>query len=213
MMRLFPTRQPATSRTSDGGVTLVELIVVLSLLGVVLNVAYALFFTTNRIGDAVEAQSQAADQTRLAVDRIARDVCGSVEATQGQGALLIAQPRQCAMYSEVDAGEPPELVTYTVCGQTLYRSVAQSVTTVPPYVFAAPTTPTALVTGLDPSWTGAVFVYYNDQSPPTQVAAGDCADISAVAIHLVNTATVGQSTVSANSSTWVKIRSVFNSLD
>jgi hypothetical protein len=192
---------------------LAELIVVLSLLPVVIGAVYMLFFTTNRLSDQTQAQSQATEQTRPAVEEITNEVRQSAEIVEGQGVFCIAEARRCAFYSDVDHDGTPELVTYRVSGQTLYRSVADATTPMPPYTYGPAGPETAVVTGIDPNWTDSVFAYYNDQDPATQVTAGDYADISALAIHIINTATVGGTTASVDVSTWVKIRSVFNSLD
>lgn len=214
MRRLERMRlQPPSVPSPDAGVSLAELLVVAALLPIVIGGAFLLASTTDRMSDRAQAQFQATEQTRLAVDQITNEARGSVEIVEGQGTFCIAEARRCAFYADVDHDGTPELVTYRVSGQAIYRSVAEPTTPMPPYTYGPAGPETAVVTGIDPNWSGSVFTYYNDQDPATQVAAGDYADISALAVHIINTAVVDGVTASVDMSTWVKIRSVFNSLD
>ena len=206
-------RSASHSPAEDDGVSLVELMIVVGLMSVVIAGAYFLFNAANTMSDATQARQVAADEARLAMDLVSRELRQAEEISDGAGVFTAAQARDCSFYADVDRDDTPELVRYRIVGTAMLRSVAQPTLSVPPYDYAAASAETTVARGIDSSWSGAAFTYYGDADPPTVVASGHYSDISAVALHVVDKATVSRSTVSVDVSTWVKIRSVHNSVN
>lgn len=198
---------------AQDGFTLTEMLITVSLTGVVMAAAYLVLLSVGTMSDQIEARSVAAEESRLVFDRLTRDLRQSQEITDGKGVFEGAEPRLCSFYSDLDYDGVPELVKYFVQDDSVYRTIAQATTVVPPYTFGADSQRELLVTSLQDGWTGDVFEYYRSGNPPTEVSAGNSEDISAVKIQLINTATVSRKTAHVDASTWVKIRSVHNSID
>jgi prepilin-type N-terminal cleavage/methylation domain-containing protein len=197
----------------DSGVTLGELLVVMTLMGVVLAAAYTLTNALSGWTNRVDARVRASDEARLLMDRMTRELRQAVEVTDGGGAFTQALPRQCAFYSDIDRDGSPEIVSYRVAGNVLYRGVAEPSRVVPPYTPYGTTVESVLVRSIDALWTGSAFTYYDRSDPPVQVSSGTPEDISAVSLRLVNSVTVGGVKGVADRSTWVKVRSVKNAID
>jgi prepilin-type N-terminal cleavage/methylation domain-containing protein len=210
----------ATWAARDEGVTLTELVIVMSLLTVVVFAAYMLFDAVSGMTDRVEARSRAADEARLALDRITRELRqAQAISTEEPGAFAAAGmgPRDIQFYSDVDHDEAPELVRYRVVGTALKRSVAQPTNNVPPYTpfltASAETTTASLLDAALASSTGVIFSYYDGADPPQPVGSGLVQDISAVQVHLIDGARVGAITAYVDVETWVKVRAVNNEIE
>jgi hypothetical protein len=198
---------------NDAGMTIIELIVVCTLLPVILGAGYLLLEAGNTIANQTDARQQATDQSRDVLAKLTTELRQAVEISEGDGAFAVAQPRQCEFYSDVDHDNVPELVQYRVSGTSLVRSVAHASTISPPFTYGAFSTETTVATGMPTSWTGAVFTYYDGSATPAVVPPSQMASASAVSIRLVNSATTGKNTVQVDLGTWVKVRSIHNSID
>ncbi len=198
---------------NDAGVSLIELLIVCMLLPIVLGSGYLLMESGSTMSHETDARQQATNESRNALAKLTTEFRQAVEIAEDNGAFSIAEARRCAFYSDVDHDNVPELVQYRIVGTTLMRSVAEATTVSPPFSFSAASAETTIARGVPSSWTGAVFTYYNGSNPPAAVSSADRAQASAVAIHLVNSAMVAQHTVKVDLATWVKIRSIHNSID
>ena len=72
-----PPRNPPAAPRGDSGVGLVELIVVMVLMGVVGSITTTLIVSSLRSSQVVAAQADSADQARLGVDRLTRELRGA----------------------------------------------------------------------------------------------------------------------------------------
>jgi hypothetical protein len=213
-MRTGHLRQHAGERASgDSGVTLSELLVIMTLMGVLLAATYTLTNALSGWTNRVDARVRASDDARVLMDRMTRELRQAVEVKDGDGAFTQALPRQCAFYSDIDRDGSPEIVSYRVAGNVLYRGVAEPSRAVPPYTPYGTAVEAVLVRSIDALWTGSAFTYYDRSDPPVQVSSGTPEDISAVSLRLVNSVTVGGVTGVADRSTWVKVRSVENAIE
>ena len=205
----------------EEGMTLVELLVVCALLPIVLGSGYLLMQTGTRMSNESDARQQATDQSRNVLAMLTTEYRQAVEVKDNGGAFAVALPRECQFYSDVEhvpaAPNVPELVRYRIVGTSLKRSVAYATSVSPQapdgFTYNAFSAETTVATGVPTSWTGPAFTYYDAADPPAVVASADSENVSAVAIHLINSAVVGQNTVQVDLSTWVKIRSIHNSID
>lgn len=197
----------------DAGFTLTELLVVTLLMGMVLGLVYVVMGAVSSTADSLEARTVATEENRQMMDQVTRELRQAQEIVEGEGVFLRAQPRQCAFYADVDHDGVPELIEYRVQGQTLYRSEARSQTAVPPYTFGQPGAETVVAESMSSGFTGNVFTYYDNEDPAGEVASGHPEDVSAVKLRLVTGKTVNRKTAFVDLSTWVKIRSVHNTID
>jgi prepilin-type N-terminal cleavage/methylation domain-containing protein len=193
------------------GVTLTELLIVISLLSVVVIAAYLLFDAVSGMADLVEAKSRATDQTKLAMERIIRELRQAQEIQDGGGAFAAnLLPTDMSFYANVDrSSEAPELVRYRQSGVRLLRSVRYATVQVPPYGTYLPATPTETVvlSMMDLAIT-PVFAGLNT----SETVTADKALISSVEIKLKNGATAGRRTSYCEMTTKVKVRSVQNAI-
>ncbi len=197
---------------NDAGFTLTELMVVTMLMGMVIGLVFMVLGVVNSMADTLEARTIATDENRMVMDQITRELRQAQEIVEGDGVFLRAQPRQCAFYADVDHDGVPELIEYRVVSRTLYRSETPATAIVPPYTFGSPRSD-VVMTSLDGAWSGNVFTYYDNQEPAREVSAGHPEDISAVRLRLINGKQVNTRTSFVDLSTWVKIRSVHNTID
>jgi prepilin-type N-terminal cleavage/methylation domain-containing protein len=171
------------------GVTLTELLIVISLLSVVVIAAYLLFDAVSGMADLRQAQ----------------------EIQDGGGAFAANMaPTDMSFYANVDrSSEAPELIRYRQSGARLLRSVRYGTLQVPSYGTYLPATPTETVvlSMMDPAVT-TLFVGMNT----SETATTDKALISSVEIRLRNGATAGRRTAYCEMTTKVKVRSVQNAI-
>jgi len=197
--------------SSDRGVTLVELLVVVSLLSVVMATAYLLQGSASAMSDQIEARATAYEESRKAVDRITRELRQAVEITDKGGAVERAQPPHIEFYSDVNNDGAPELVEYDGQTGSLVRTIFDPTTVVPPFTFHSSASTSSVV--IESLGSHDIFTYYDRADPPHLIVPGHREDVSAVSLHLINSATVNGSTASVDVATWVKIRSILNSVN
>jgi len=198
---------------TDQGFTVVELVIVASLMSVVIGIAYLLFNSTVGMSDRIMTRSIVAEQVRGSADSMTRELRQAREIVTGNGVFANAQARQCSFYMDVNRDNVPERVTYLMNGVRLVRTQASATTSVPPYSFGADGAQRTLITTISPTFTGPVFQYFDTYG--TVLTSSQSARCSATAVHLVASSPVpGTLTenVTVDLSTWVKIRSVFNSI-
>ncbi len=211
MKRPLDTRAACGLVRRECGISVAELLTVLTILGMVVTFAYLAFNSASGISDATQAQSQAREAGMRVLDMMALEIRQAREAHHGNGAFAIWGPRDCAFFADVTRDGHPEKIRYYVSNGKLFRTVAPPANSAEPYVFGAEGPPHVVLDGIKPSWTGNVFTYYA-QAHPSVLATTPVA-ISAVGLNLVNDATIGTRTASVELSTTVKVRSVHNELD
>jgi prepilin-type N-terminal cleavage/methylation domain-containing protein len=199
---------------SEEGFTLTELMISITLMGVVLSAAYLLLNTVSLDSNLVQARSQAAEENRHAMEVISTEIRQAVEAVSSYGAFdsSTLSATYCTIYSDIDRDGVPEKVSYYVQNGKLMKTAYQHGIAFSPYNFSATQMagyPKVVVSGVT---NADVFTYFDGQSPPQVVPASRSQDISAVTIHIVDTATVSGSVGTSDITTWVKIRSVHNSV-
>ncbi len=201
------------SARDDSGFTLSEMLVVSLLVSVIISATYFVLNTVSGLSDTVEARAVAADESRLFLDTITRELRQAEEPIEGNGVVATAQDRQIIFYTDLDHNGIPERVTYYVSSGALYRTQATATNMVAPYTWSANSAPRRMISQIKSDWTGKIFAYYKQSQPPVLISSGAVADISAVQIEVNNAATFGTKTAYVNQKTWVKVRSVHNTID
>lgn len=197
----------------DEGTTLTELLVVTMLMGMVLSLVFMMMGAVTKMADGMEARTVATDDGRHAMDRMTRELRQAMEVSDGAGVFTVMGTRQCTFYADVNQDGRPERISYRVSTNNLIRSVTDPTNAVPPYTFSTTPSTEVVMSTVDPTWTGALFTYYNNADPPALVVSPNYGDVSAVSLKLVNAVTVNRSTYAVTQQTWIKIRSVHNTID
>jgi prepilin-type N-terminal cleavage/methylation domain-containing protein len=197
-------------RRWDEGFTVSELLVVLALIGFILSISWMLMQTASQYASFSEANSEASDEARQALDRMTMELRQAQEATDRAGFCTTMTARSIGFYTDTKHDGRLDRVTYFMSGNSLTRRETSATTPAPPYVFKLPeAAPTTVVKMVDPTWSGAIFGYVTDDGTTATVAA----DVSAVSIRIKDSMRSGKVTATIDVNTLVKIRSVWNSLD
>jgi hypothetical protein len=141
----------------------------------------------------------------------ATEIRQATEEFSGNGVFKTMGVSDASFTSDIDRDGAPELIRYYLSGGKLYKDVHQNTRAFAPYNFAvgsAPGYPDLVCTGVTNT---DIFTYLDQSSPTPQVVTGS-PDVAAVTIHIVDTATVGGAVGTSDISTWVKIRSVHNTI-
>jgi len=195
----------------EGGFTLTELMISLALTGFVVTTAYLLLNTVMGNSNIISARSQAAEENRHAMEIAATEIRQAVEEFSGNGIFKTMGASDASFTSDIDRDGAPELIRYYVSGGVLYKDLHQNTRAFAPFNFA-----TASVTGYPKvvcrHVTNTDIFTYLDQSFPTPLVVTGAPDVAAVTIHIVDTVTVSGAVGTSDITTWVKIRSVHNTI-
>lgn len=195
----------------EDGFTLTELMISLALTGFVITAAYLLMNTVMGNSNIVSARSQAAEENRHAMEIAATEVRQATEEFGGNGVFKTMGASDASFTSDIDRDGAPELVRYYLTGGVLYKDMHQNTRAFAPFNFSATSAPgypkvvCRNVTNTD------IFTYL-DQSSPTPLVVTGSPDVAAVTIHIVDKVTVGGAVGTSDITTWVKIRSVHNTI-
>jgi type II secretory pathway pseudopilin PulG len=197
--------------TRDEGFSVTELTVVLVLIGFILGAAWMLMQAASTTANWTEATSIASEEARNGIDIMSTELRQAREVTEGAGFMSVMATRQITFYTDVHHDGRPDRVTYYQSGSSLMRRETSASTTFAPFTFLPESAPTTMVRGLSAGYTGPIFTYWTDSDP--SVAATQIVNASAICVRVVDTARSGTMTATVDISTWVKIRSVHNTLN
>lgn len=198
---------------NEEGTTLTELMVVTMLMGMVLSLVWMMMGAVTKMADGMQARTIATDDGRQAMDRMTRELREAMEVSEGAGVFTVMSARQCTFYADITHDGIPERITYRVTGSSLIRSELAATNGAPPYTFSTTPTTEIVMSTVDSTWAGALFTYYDNADPPSVVTSPNFGNVSAVALNLVNSVSVGKSSYSVTQQTWIKIRSVQNTIN
>jgi len=204
----------------DRGFSLLELTVACALMGVLLAAAWMVMSAVGVMSDRISAGTFAAQESQTFEDTIGgelmqannlKSLAGtSTTNADARAAFYDVQPREIGFYADLNHNGRPERVEYFVSGGSLMRQQAIAANTTYPYSWATSSTAQAVITTIDPTWTGPIFIYYGAGNwPPTPISsASQAASTTAVTVQIQNTsASSGQTTSYAASST-VRVQSI-----
>ncbi len=205
-----------TQLDSEAGISLTELLVGAAMSFIVMAGALTLYSSLASNLDYTQRQGEAMAETRGAVDHIARHIRQADLPSDSIPPVITAQPRQMAFYEDVDRDGALEQVRYFVQGRVINYGVTEpDAGSSPPTYTQNAERVTPVLTSLKGGWTANVFTYYSNDDPPQTLQPSETARVAAVQVQLVGAGGRGNNPDAAQTSitTWVKIRSVFNSLD
>lgn len=122
----------------ENGLTLVELLLVLALLGVVLAAIFQYWQYGNASWERTAAEGRATQEARLALMRMEREVRQAQKATETRESIHLVSSTQVEIYTDVTGDGKPELVVYRLQGDALERGVAAPSGSHFPYTYAEP---------------------------------------------------------------------------
>lgn len=206
----------------EDGFSLLELVVVCALLSITLAAAWGLMSAVSLMTNKMSARATATDESQTFVDNVTNELlqASSMKSLAGtstanadaQSAFYDIRPRQIGFYADLNHDGKAERVAYFVTGASLLRQQAIASNGTYPYSWATSSTAETVVQTIDPSWLGAIFVYYGGGNwPPTPITSpSDVASITAVTIQMQNMATWSDQTVSYSASSTVRVRTMGN---
>ena len=159
-----------TRKNASAGYTMIELIIVVSLLMVVLVPILMTLLRANTGSNDLRKNTEARATTRQAVDTLIRDFRQAQTRVQGMSHVAEVSPTSITFYSpDKTVISPTDIgfyklrrITYQIVGTTLTRQVTTSTNQSPPWTFPTTTGPTIVVaTNLRPySATAASRSYF-----------------------------------------------------
>jgi type IV pilus assembly protein PilW len=109
-----------------GGVSLADLLVSLTITGLVLGATFTALDAGQRLYARGAAQVEAQQSARVAVERLAREIRQAGHGAVGLDAVSVAEPSRIVLHVDVDgdglAAGPSETVTWQLVGRILRRS-------------------------------------------------------------------------------------------
>ena len=194
----------------DSGFTMAEFIIVVGLVAIILTAAYAAFTAVQTEDSSLEVQSTLSNTVDNTLNQMTREMRQAQEIQVGYGAFAVAQPQTVSFYSNVDQDLAPELITYYVSNGALYKQISQPQLTAYPYNFVAATA-TVVIPQVNTSYAGPTFTYYTNATSP--VSTTTTSAISAVDVVLTGKKSSMTGPVNVRAESWVKVRSLFSSLN
>lgn len=170
-------------RRNDRGMTLIELIVWMALLGTVSVSTMGMvmfFYRTDR--DLITATS-GSQSVRKTIDRIVKDLREANFAQNGAFVIAAMSPYELTFYTDVDRDDATERVRYYVSGTTLYRGVVDATGTPPTYPTGSETVTMISSSIMNQTNSVPMFRYYN--SAGTEVTdMTDWGDVAYVEVRV-----------------------------
>ncbi|MDI6907394.1 MAG: prepilin-type N-terminal cleavage/methylation domain-containing protein [Thermoanaerobacterales bacterium] len=147
------------------GFTVAELLIVLALLGVVLAIAYDLFFYAQTSFNRSLAEGRVIQDTRLALMTLENEIVQARKATEEFEAVRRVSETQLDVYCDVTGDAKPELIRYQLNGNTLTRSVASPTGDHYPYTYGTPANTTTVLSRVNNADVFQSVALIDDQDP------------------------------------------------
>jgi prepilin-type N-terminal cleavage/methylation domain-containing protein len=205
--------------TGQGGFTLVELLVAISVLAVVLTMLYGAF---ESLGGTVEGATDRIvnlDEARLLMDTMTKDLRTAVSLSATIPAFASADDRSVTFYGNLNSTEPRKIEIFVDANNRLVERVTLPTGTAP-YTAASFTDPPIVrVVGSYISGTAPIFKYIKtdgtewtaSQTPLT--ATSDLSSIGAVEVTIAIQKTSRQFTTPTTLTDRVRLPNILNNLD
>lgn len=124
--------------TDEKGITLVELLVVLAILGIVIGGVYQYYFYGYNSWVRSSVESEMIQEARLAVVRLDREVREAEKAVEGKEPVVLGSDKKTiSIYTRSDSEAHPKLITYRLKNGNLERGVSLPTNDAYPYQYEA----------------------------------------------------------------------------
>lgn len=174
----------------EAGFTLVEMLITLTLLGMVLTVVYKGLNTVNRTAYGYRDRLINLDEGRVLMATISKDLRTAARLQPDQSPFIFAGGRRATFYANLNTSTGPSRVNvYVDASNRLIEEVIAAAGTAPNYTYTS--APTVRVVGSFVANSGALFTYLDDEENPllpptstTSLSAADLLKVSSVGIEL-----------------------------
>jgi prepilin-type N-terminal cleavage/methylation domain-containing protein len=205
------------SSCRSSGFTLTELAVATSLVAVLVAMSYLALNSVGAMSNRISAREQATSTSRIAIDRMTREIRQAADLNSGSSAFQINRPNKIQFFVDVDRNGVPERVTYYLQSNALYRVQASATSSQPTAAnYSADSTPEVVISSVDPAWNQAMFTYWSagtTVSPtPSVVTSANPDLVGAVEIDLVALGKSADVTAAVTSEVMVRVRAVDNAI-
>ena len=177
-MRMPPARE-------ESGLSLVEMMVTILILGIALTVMYKGLSSMQRTAVGAQSRLINLDEARVLMSRITKDMRTAARLTSQSSPFTYAAARQVTLYANVNATSPPNRLNIFVDGQNrLIEEVVAPTGTAPNYTYTSP--PTVRAVGGHVASTGTIFTYYDSAGAAltAPLSSADLLKVKAVEVTL-----------------------------
>lgn len=151
---------------SRKGFTLVELIIALSLLGIILAGIYNFFFLVQTSWDRIAAESRVIQETQLVILRMDNEIRQAQKPSETVNSVVVTSGgNQLDIYSDTNKDGKPELIRYQRTNNILKRGIVSTSSTVYPFAYGAPSVWETVVGNLKNINTQLVFILKEANNP------------------------------------------------
>ena len=203
----------------DSGLSVTELLIVVTLLGVVLAAGLMVAFAADSMTDSLSARAMATDEAQVFLDTVGKELRqadATATLTQsgvvGVGAFATIGDRDATFFVDLNHDGYVHMLHYYVSNGSVYRTDTVSTTNSWPGTLAwgATSAPKRVIQKIDPTWNGSIFTFLtNDSLPPTQITqASDMDSITAVTVDMVNSQTWRTRDATSAGEITVRIRAI-----
>lgn len=189
MCRTFQCRESSctqcqwNSRTTRG-FTLVELITTIAILGVVSIALLSLIQSFYKNNAYLIEQTAALDSSRRGIDETIMLLREASYGDDGTYPISIAGTSTITFFADMDNDASVERIRYTLVGETLYRTIANSTGTPPNYPAAQQSTST-IATNVRNTAATPIFTYFDADGDQLATSSPALAQISSIKVQLL----------------------------
>lgn len=169
---------------SNRGMTFIELIVVIAIVGLVSTALGGLLQSFYRDNSYLLEETQALNSARNGVDDAITELREASYGDDGSYPIASAATSSITMYADIDNDLAVEKLNYFVVGTTFYRTVTNSSGTPPTYP-SAPQSTTTIATSVRNSSATPLFTYYDNTGAQLPSTSTDVSKIASVKVQLL----------------------------
>lgn len=172
-------------RNNHKGLTLVELVVGMSITVIIIVIVSELLIEGVRVQDYLSQQADATASARKAFSVMAKQIREIADGDNGEFAISEATVSSFEFYSDIDADNATEQVSYFISGTDLKRSVIQPIGEPAEYLPENATESVIAQYIVNVTYTGRpLFVYYNGDYPSDVInnPLADPIDVTEIAL-------------------------------
>ncbi len=172
------------------GISLVEVVVATAIMAIIVSMASALIIEGTRVQDFISQQSDAVAEANKSLTNITKYLRESADGDNGEYAIVESNGTTFSFYSDIDADNNTELISYYLNGTNLIESVIEP--TGDPLTYLEENAEESILSTHvinQTVYSNNIFTYYNSDYPADTTnnpltEPVDITEISLVQIHL-----------------------------
>ena len=177
--------QNTFSATSSYGLTLLEVIVGVAISSILMTALLRFLVAGYPLAKITHLQQQSTETARLQLKRMSKQMREARYSDTGAYPLVEVSPQRIVFYSDVDADNTTELISYSLVGTNLTRGVTKPVGTPATYDPDTDEVVSTVATGVQNGST-PIFTYYSGEYPAvvTQLTGADITKVKYIQFYL-----------------------------